>query len=441
MVGDGADGVVMDPILIIGGGLTGLVAAEQVERAGMPAVVLEREAEPGGACRSLSDNGFVFDYTGHLLHVARPETEAYLEELGLWRQLEVHERRAAVVIGGRTTPYPVQINTHGLAPEVRRDCLLGFVRAWADDTAGEPADFRAWVLDRFGEGLAEHFFFPYNSKLYRARPEELSLDWVGRYVPKPKIEEVIDGALGLHDEDVGYNATFRYPASGGISILPNAVADRLNHLRLEHEVVRVHLGESWVELADGQRLEWQKLMSTISLPSLIDRLVDDLPEEVAEARRALRWVRVLNLALGVEGPAPSHEHWLYIPDPELPFYRVGFPSNHGKLAPADCHTVSVEVSLDPGSGDVQALATAAQSALVGIGLLDEAAVRVRRVTVLDPAYVVFDHFRREAVALLRSFLREHGVTLAGRWAEWKYSAMEDAILDGISAARRLVAPK
>ena len=427
----------MKPVVILGGGLTGLVAAEQLERAGTPTVVFEREAEPGGACRSLSDDGFVFDYTGHLLHVARPETEAYLEELGLWRLLEVHGRRAAVVIGGQTTPYPVQINTHGLAPEVRRDCLLGFVRAWADETADEPADFRAWVLDRFGEGLAEHFFFPYNSKLYRARPEELSLDWVGRYVPKPKLEEVVDGALGLHDEDVGYNATFRYPASGGISLLPNGVAGRLSCLRLEREVTGVHLGERWVELADGEQLSWRELLSTISLPALIDRLVDPLPEEVAAARRALRWVRVLNLALGVEGPAPSTEHWLYFPDPELPFYRVGFPSNHGDLAPPGCHTVSVEASLDPDVGDVEALAAGAQSALAGAGLLEEGALRVRRVTVLDPAYVVFDHHRRQAVALLRDFVRQRGVTLAGRWAEWKYSAMEDAVLDGMRAARNL----
>jgi protoporphyrinogen oxidase len=431
----------MEPVLIIGGGLTGLVAAEQLERAGLPVIVLEREAEPGGACRSLSDNGFIFDYTGHLLHVARPETEAYLDELGLWRQLEVHGRRAAVVIGGRPTPYPVQINTHGLTPEVRRDCLLGFVRAWAEEAAEEPADFRAWVMERFGAGLAEHFFFPYNTKLYRARPEELSLDWVGRYVPKPKLEEVIDGALGLHDEDVGYNATFRYPTKGGICLLPNGVADRLSSLRLERKVVRIHLGENWVELADGERLVWQKLLSTISLPALIDRVVDPLADEIAAARGALRWVRVLNLALGVEGPAPSDQHWLYFPDPELPFYRVGFPSNHGDLAPEGCHTVSLEVSLDPGQGDVKALAAAAQKALVGVGLLGEGAIRVRRVTVLDPAYVVFDHPRREAVAMLRGYLRKHGVVLAGRWAEWKYSAMEDAILDGMSAARRLAAAK
>jgi len=427
----------MAPILIVGGGLTGLVAAERLERAGAPAVVLEREAAPGGACRSLEADGYVFDYTGHLLHVARVETEAYLAELGVWDRLTVHERRAAVVIGGRATPYPVQINTHGLAPEVRRDCLLGFVRAWARDGGEEPTDFHAWVLDRFGEGLAHHFFFPYNSKLYRAAPEELSLDWVGRYVPKPKLEEVVDGALGLHSGAVGYNATFRYPSSGGIRMLPDAVARRVDNLQLEREVVRIHLGEGWVELAGGERLEWRRLVSTISLPVLMDCIVDELPEDVAGARSALRWVRVLNLALGVEGAAPSDEHWLYFPDPELPFYRVGFPSNHGELAPVGNHTVSVELSLDPDGGNVEELAGTAEKALVDIDLLDPAAVRVRRVTVLDPAYVVFDHQRREAVALLRAFLRRHGVTLAGRWAEWKYSAMEDAILDGMTAARRL----
>jgi protoporphyrinogen oxidase len=239
---------------------------------------------------------------------------------------------------------------------------------------------------------------------------------------------------------VGYNATFRYPRRGGIRLLPDAVARRVPELRLDCAVERVHLGERWLELASGERLEWQVLLSTIALPDLVDRLVDALPEEVAAARGDLRWVRVLNIALGVEGEAPSLEHWLYFADQNLPYYRVGFPSNHGNLAPAACHTVSIEVSLDPGAGDVEAAAANAEQALIAGGLLDPQAVRVRRLTVIDPAYVVFDHARRRAVAELRSFLRERGVLLAGRWAEWKYSAMEDAILDGMHAARRLAEP-
>jgi protoporphyrinogen oxidase len=147
---------------------------------------------------------------------------------------------------------------------------------------------------------------------------------------------------------------------------------------------------------------------------------------------------VLNIALGCRGPAPVAEHWRYFPDPEVPYYRVGFPSNHGRLAPDGCHTVSVEISFDPGTGDVEATAAAAEAALAGAGLVDPGAVEVRRLTMVDPAYVVFDHERQHAVSLLRRWLASHGVRLSGRWAEWKYSAMEDAILDGMTAARRLV---
>jgi len=431
-------GTASSRVIIIGAGLTGLVAAERLEAGGVEPVVLEREAEAGGCCRSIERDGFTFDYTGHLLHVGRPETEAYLRLVNAWDDLAVHQRRAAVSINGEITPYPVQIHTHGLAPEVRRDCLLGFIHAWARPD-GDPRTFREWVLERFGDGLARHFFFPYNRKLYRAEPEELSLDWVGRYVPKPQLEDVVNGALGLHDRQVGYNAVFRYPESGGIRALPDAVARRVRGLRLEHEVCRVHLAARRVELGTGECLDWDHLVFTGSLPRLLDMIADDLPEAVREARSCLRWVRVANLALGVEGPAPRQEHWLYYPDPEVPFYRVGFPSNHGHVAPDGFHTVSVELSLDPERADLDRLVEASEHMLSRLGLLEPSAVAVRQVTVIDPAYVVFDHHRRTAVATLRRFFKDRGVLLSGRWAEWKYSAMEDAVLDGMAAARRILA--
>jgi protoporphyrinogen oxidase len=129
---------------------------------------------------------------------------------------------------------------------------------------------------------------------------------------------------------------------------------------------------------------------------------------------------------------------LYFPDPALPFYRVGFPSNHGQLAPDGCHTVSVEISLDPGGGDLSdATIDNALAALAATDLVDPPAIEVRQLTMVDPAYVVHDHARRQAVAALRGYLAEHGVLLSGRWAEWKYSAMEDAVLDGMAVARRL----
>ncbi len=43
-----------------------------------------------------------------------------------------------------------------------------------------------------------------------------------------------------------------------------------------------------------------------------------------------------------------------------------------------------------------------------------------------------------AWATLGRYCPDHGVVFSGRWAEWKYSAMEDAVLDGTAAARRLL---
>ncbi len=426
----------MTRTLVIGGGLTGLVTAERLQAEGHQAVVLEKEATPGGACRTEERGPYHFDYTGHLLHVARDETRTYLERLGVWSRLTEHDRRAAIHLGGAITPYPIQIHTWGLPPEIRRDCLLGFIEAWAAQRP-DPMNFFQWVLDQFGEGLGRHFFFPYNEKLFRARSEELSLDWVGRYVPKPDLKEVVDGALGLHDKAVGYNARFRYPAEGGIRLLADAVADQVSDLRLDTEITKIHLKERWVETAAGDRLPWDRMTATLALPFLVDRVVDPLPDDVEAARRALRWVNVLNVALGVRGPAPRPEHWFYFPEPEFPFYRVGFPSNHGRLAPEGHHTVSIEVSLKPGFPVPENLVEEAEAALMRIGMLQPETIEERLVTVLNPAYVVFDHGRKSAVAHLRRFFSDYGVHLAGRWAEWKYSAMEDAILDGMAAARWL----
>ncbi|MEP0773330.1 MAG: FAD-dependent oxidoreductase [Acidobacteriota bacterium] len=429
----------MSGVVIVGAGLTGLSAAYHLAAAGVPTRLFEALEVPGGACRTLEKDGFSFDLTGHLLHLRLAESRTLLEQLGVWGQLRRQRRRAGIALGGRVTPYPLQIHTHRLPPEVRRDCVLGFVRAaMSPQPQGEEeGSFAAWVLSRFGEGFARHFFFPYNEKLYCTPAAELTTEWVGRYVPRPRLEEVIDGAFGLHRGAVGYNATFYYPRQGGIRLLADALAARVPQLTLSAPVTGVDLARRRLTLAAGRSLEWDTLVWTAPLTSLT-AVAGDLPGELAAAAGVLRAVAVLNLNLGVVGPPPRREHWLYIPEPRYPFYRVGFPSNHGEVAPAGCHTVSVEMSLPAGAPAPPGFEELCLAGLESLGLLrrrqDVVCTAVAR---LDPAYVVFDRPRTRAVATLRSGLRRHGVLLAGRWAEWKYSTMEDALWDGAAVARRL----
>ncbi|HPC81795.1 MAG TPA: FAD-dependent oxidoreductase [Thermoanaerobaculaceae bacterium] len=428
----------MTRVVVLGAGLTGLSAALHLRRRGIEPLVLEREDIVGGACRTLERDGFAFDLTGHLLHLGQEEGRRLVAELGLAPRLRRHTRRAGVALAGTVTPYPIQINTFKLPPTIRRECLLGLLAAREHPEAPETGPFADWALSRFGDGLCRHFFFPYNQKLFCADARDFTAAWVGRFVPRPRLEDVVDGALGLFRRPVGYNATFLYPRRGGIRLLADTLARHVPGLRPGCPVRRVHLGERTLELASGEALQWDVLVATAALPQLCE-LTDDLPAEARAAASRLRAVAVLNLNLGVEGRPPRREHWLYVPEPRYPFYRVGIPSNHGVLAPPGCHTLSVEVSVPAGTPCPRRLWERCLDGLEELGLLRPERVVARVEARVDPGYVVFDEALAPAVAALRAAYAAAGVRLAGRWAEWKYSSMEDALLDGAAAAAEVAA--
>ena len=56
--------------LILGGGMTGLSTAYALEQQGWhDYVVLESKNQAGGLCASTQQNGYRFDFGGHLLHL------------------------------------------------------------------------------------------------------------------------------------------------------------------------------------------------------------------------------------------------------------------------------------------------------------------------------------------------------------------------------------
>ena len=71
----------MPHILVLGGGLTGLSAALELQKLGLPYTLIEVKPRPGGAIASRRQDGFVFD--GGPLLLERYEAWPWLAELGL----------------------------------------------------------------------------------------------------------------------------------------------------------------------------------------------------------------------------------------------------------------------------------------------------------------------------------------------------------------------
>lgn len=426
--------------LILGGGMSGLSCAYHLKR---DYLLLERSGEPGGLSRSVKHEGFIFDHTGHLLHLRHPYALKLIPEL-LGDNLALHQRRAWIHTQGVDTPYPFQANVYGLSKRVVKECVSGFVEAQLQGppspSGDAPESFKSWVLRTFGKGFAKHFFFPYNQKLWTVPPDALTAEWVAPFVPRPSVEEIVMGGLSRQHKKFGYNASFYYPKEGGIQALAFAFAKGLDGLRLNTEVTGIDLARKEASLSSGEIVSYEHLVTTLPLVRFL-RMARPLPPEIESAAGALRWASVYNLNLGIDRPHLSDKHWIYFPEKKYRFYRVGFPMNFARrMTPPGKSSMYIEISHAPGKApdDRQAL----QQSLAGLrecGLLRRddkiAAAKVLRIPV---AYVIFDKNRTQSTETILRYLSSQGVHSIGRFGAWKYSYMEEAILEGKAAAEKIL---
>lgn len=428
-------------LIILGAGLSGLSTALHH---GGDYLVLEREERPGGLTRTEDIDGFLFNHTGHWLHLRDPRIQALVEDLLPGGMVTV-ERRAAIYSNGVFTLYPFQANLHGLPRDVLRECLQGAVaaavqRASRKDAA--PRNFLEYTHRHFGDGIARHFIVPYNTKLWGVSPAEVTAEWTQRFVPIPDVAQIIDGALGMSREAMGYNASFLYPAQGGIETLARAMYGRLDAARVRMNTRPDQLSTEgrWVSFG-GDRLAYGALVSTLALPDLVE-LTIDAPDAVREASLKLRCspLRYVNVALDVPTPLNGN-HWIYVPEARYPFYRVGSASNAiPGLAPQGRSSLYVELANDHVASQAEVVASLA-SFLKEIGSIEhERQIRFAAFREHPWGYVIFDRHCAEARATILDYFASRGVLSIGRYGGWTYNSMEDAILDGLRAAESLARP-
>ncbi len=432
-------------IVIIGAGLAGLSTAYHLKK---DYAIYEREHEVGGLCKSYTIDGFTFDYTGHLLHFRKKEIKALVSRL-LDSKLNEIKRRAYIFSKNIYTEYPFQANTYGLPKEVVKECLMGFIEAFLKQGQGargkgqgkknKTETFEDWIYKTFGKGIAKHFMIPFNEKFWKMPLDKLSSDWVSWLVPMPKIEDVVSGAIGVGKKDIGYNPIFHYPVNGGIDVLPTAFLPHINNLNLNVKANRISLKNKTVSFANGDDVKYDYLVSTMPLPELI-KFCGDCPSKIKTLSKGLKYISVYDINLGIKRNQVSDKHWLYFPEKEYSFYRVGFPMNFSaSLAPEGYSSMYVEVSHKDGREIPKGkLINDAVNGLIKAGILkkdDE--ITVKDIVDIKYAYAVYDFHRQKAVPIILKYLSDNNIFSIGRYGAWEHTSMEDAIYHGKVTAQRL----
>ena len=240
---------------------------------------------------------------------------------------------------------------------------------------------------------------------------------------------------------MGYNPKFLYPKDGGIDCLPQALARSVSKIQTEHHLESVDAKRKVVRFSNGREEPYDKLVSTIPLP-LIYRLLNDAPDDLKMAAEKLSVISVLDFNVGVKRPNISDQHWIYFPEDQYIFSRIGFPANFSKaVAPPGTSSIYVEITHPSDvSPNINECYERAMADLQKCGILrqDDQILTVNTLHI-NYAYVVFDKHRQRHVESLIGYLEANNIFPAGRYGRWEYFSMEDSILSGKTAAASVLA--
>ena len=413
--------------LIVGAGVSGLSFANFV--GGGDYLVCEANDEPGGYCRTVRKDGFVWDYSGHFFHFKHAEIEKMLVDRMAGQKVLRIVKDSRILWRGELVDFPFQKNIHQLPKEDFIDCLYDLYFK-DEEGAGVPSNFREMLYAKFGHSIAEMFLIPYNEKLYATDLAKLDVDAMGRFFPYAEVSDIVRNFRKADNRS--YNATFTYPEAGAIQYVRALLAGL--------DESRVSLGER-VEAVDLERkvartsrreIEFEHLVSSAPFDRLL--WMTGVPHDPA----VYDWNKVLVFNLGFDRKGLGGVHWIYFPQRELSFYRVGFYDN---IFGADRMSLYVEIgrpkTAEIDEAEVKRCLDRVMADLAAAGIIDGHELLAWHSVVLDPAYVHITRESIEDVARQKRALAAHGVHSIGRYGSWTYCSIEDNIVEARALAREL----
>src|SRR5947207_5927660 len=193
-------------------------------------------------------------------------------------------------------------------------------------------------------------------------------------------------------------------------------------------------------MASGREERYDELITTLPLPETY-RLLQDTSDYLRHSASLLRAVGVLNINIGVDRPNISDQHWIYFPEDQFIFSRIGFPANFSKsVAPEGASSMYIEITHHPDQQlhieeTFERCLTDLQAAAI---LRKDDRILTRHIIDIKFAYVVFNEHRQKHLQTLIDHLESRGIYTAGRYGRWDYISMEDSILSGKAAAERIL---
>lgn len=410
--------------LIIGAGISGIAYANFSDN---DCRLIEKEKEIGGYCRTIKRNGFVWDYSGHFFHFQNPEIEKIVCRNINSETLSTIKKETSILYNGQLIDFPFQKNIHQLPKEEFIDCLYDLYKT--SEETGKNHSFKEMVYANFGKSIAEKFLIPYNEKLYACDLDILDQEAMGRFFPKASKEEIILNFRNQRNDS--YNQSFVYPKGGAVEYIHSLAGNTtLDQYSLEEELIRVDI-DTKTAVTNRQTIRYDNLISTIPLPALLDKCGLSYNRELFTCNKVL----VFNIGFDRKGK-DQKSSWVYLPDKEFLFYRVGYYDN---IMQTDRMSLYVEIGFPEQAelNNPESYLERVLSDLRRCKILQDEQIVDYQAIVMNPAYVHINKQSIEATLHYKSILGNRNIYSIGRYGSWTYCSIEDNIIEAKKLAEKL----
>ena len=408
--------------VIVGAGVSGLAYAGFSKN---ECLLLEKDAEIGGYCKTIKWGDFVWDYSGHFFHFRDTFLEDYICRNMVHDDIRYCEKHTQIFYRQKYIDFPFQKNIHQLDQDEFIDCLYDLFTT----TGNDYFTFKQMLYAKFGQSIAEKFLIPYNEKLYACDLNRLDVDAMGRFFPYADKEEIIRNFKKTNNNS--YNSHFTYPRGGAIEYV-KSLASYIgkSNICLNECVKSIDVTEKTIK-TDKRELKYDNLISTMPFPLLMQCCSMEYDTDIYS------WNKVLVFNLGFDKKGKDvFNNWIYVPSKDFCFYRVGY---YDDIFATKNMSLYVELGFGKNTDviDVEYYKEKVLDDLKKAGIITDHKLIASHFVIMDPAYV---HITKESIRDVeekKKVLARNNIYSIGRYGSWTYCSIEDNILEAKALMERL----
>ncbi len=376
--------------LIIGGGPSGLTLANSLINNGKDDVlVLERNEEAGGLCRSKNVDGSPLDIGGgHFLDVKNKRVLDFVFDFMPVDEWDRYTRDSRIVVNDNLIGSPIEANIWQMKLEDQVEYLKAIAVAGCNLNVEMPEKFVDWIYWKLGEKIADDYMIPYNKKMFGENLDSLGTYWLNK-LPNVSFDETLISCLErkAYGTQPGH-AEFYYPKKYGYGEVWLRMAERLKDKIIYNEkAVTLDLDNKCV----NDKYEADIIINTAPWDAFDE--IKGLPENLKNNIKDLKHSSIV--IDYIPENVNNEAQWIYYPDPSLDYHRIlvrhNFcPNSKGYWTETNLDRFNKEKSKEG------------------------------NYFIMDYAYPLNTIGKPEKMKQLLEYTKSKGVIGLGRWGEWQH---------------------